>query len=402
MPESQALNRVLSLPTLTLYGLGTIIGAGIYVLVGKVAATAGLFTPLAFILAGVVAAFTALSYAELSSRLPRAAGAALYAHEAWQRHWLSALVGWSIVLTGVVSAATLLNGFVGYLQVFVDSPPWLVITIATVALYAVAAWGVRESAVVIVLITMAEIAGLLYVLWIGASSATAPAAAWKSILAVPDASLIPGLIAGGFLAFYAFIGFEDMVNMAEEAKEPRKTMPHAIILALILATILYLAVAYVAVWRMPLGQLSASSAPLADLVAGAGTSPVTITIISLIAVINGVLVQLMMASRIMYGMANQKTAPAFLAKVHPVRKTPVLATTLTAAVILGFSLWLPVVTLAQITSTVVLVVFTVSNVALLILKRRQPENEGGVSYPIFVPVVGALLCVGLIAAQAIL
>lgn len=392
-----ALNRVLNLPVLTLYGLGTIVGAGIYVLVGKVAGSAGLFTPYAFLLAGIIAAFTAFSYAELSTRFPQASGAALYVHQGLRLQPLAQLVGWLVVLTGIVSAATLANGFVGYMQVFVDTPRWLIIGVLVTLLTAIACWGIRESAVLIITITLAEIGGLLFVIWVGMGAE--PVATWDSIVTAPPAGAMTGILLGGFLAFYAFVGFEDMVNVVEEVKQPRKTMPRAIIAALLLSAVLYVAVAVAAVRLMPPEQLAGSDKPLADMVSRAGMSDVGISLISLIAVINGALAQIIMASRVMYGMAQQKLAPAALGVVHDGRQTPLRATVLVGGVLLFFALALPLVTLAKITSFITLTVFALANIALVVIKCRSGRDAGAFNLPLFVPVVGAVLCVALMGAE---
>ncbi len=279
-----SLKRELSLAAVTFYGIGTIIGAGIYVLVGKVAAASGVLLPFAFLLAGTIAAFTAFSYAELSSRFPQSAGSAIYIYQAWKQVRLSQLVGILVILTGIVSAATISRGFVGYLNLFVDLSPTVSILMLIGTLTLIALWGIKESAAVITLITLLEIGGLIYVLI--ASSSMPNILAWSDIRQpfIEDTGLL-AIIAGSFLAFYAFIGFEDMVNVAEETKNPTKNMPFAIAIAICVSTLLYVGVALLAIRSLPVATLSNSKAPLADLVASAGYSAHFIGAISLVAVV---------------------------------------------------------------------------------------------------------------------
>ncbi len=394
------LKRSLSLPLITFYGLGTIIGAGIYVLVGKVAHSSGMYAPLAFLFAAVIAAFSAFSYAELSARYPRSAGEAVYIEEAFHRRWLSAFIGWSVVLIGTVSGATLANGFVGYFKLFVLMPDWLVITLLVIGLGLLAAWGISESVWTATIITLLEIFGLLMVVFVARGSLAELPQRWTEL--APPLTVDPwfGIVFGAFLAFYAFIGFEDMVNVAEEVKNPQRNLPLAIILALCVSTCLYILVALTAVLGLPLEILSKSDAPLASVIEHQGThSPVSIGLISLIAVLNGALVQIIMASRVIYGMGQQNIAPRILSFVNPRTQTPVRATLLVTLSMLALALWLPLVTLAQVTSFITLVVFALVNLALWRVKVRVPRAEGVVCYPLWVPVTGFVLCVGFIILQ---
>lgn len=394
MPDPIALKRSLSLPVISFYGIGTIIGAGIYVLIGKVGAAAGLSLPYAFLLAGVIAAFTALSYAELSSRFPISAGSAAYIWKAWRRPWPAQVVGTLVAITGVVSAATIANGFTGYLGLFIELPHALAITLLVALLTLIALWGINESALTVTLVTLIEVGGLLFVIY--ASRNAPPANEWVEIFALPEWDALPGLIIGSFLAFYAFIGFEDMVNTAEEVKNPRKSLPRAILIAITVSTALYMAVAALAVRTLPVSQLGQSDAPLASMVTQAGYSPAFIGVISLFAVVNGALVQIIMASRLLYGMAVKNMAPQVFARLNARTQTPIVATLLIGAVILVFALWLPLATLAKITSFIMLLVFCLVNAALLTIKsrRERPETEV-ICYPVWIPILGFLSCLAL-------
>jgi amino acid transporter len=388
--QSQAtLKRAFSLPLLTFYGLGTILGAGIYVLIGEVAGSAGIHTPLAFLLAAVLAAFSAFSYAELSARFPLSAGEAVYTQRAFGRTWLAVTVGLMIVSIGLVSTATLVNGFVGYLQVFVVLPPWLIILTLVLLLSGLAMWGITESAWAAALTTLVEMGGLLLVLWVGW-----PVAQWgETLQQVLQPSFtwltLSGILGGAFIAFYAFIGFEDIVNVAEEVRDPSRTLPRAVLLALAIATLLYMLIAVLAVSLLPAQQLAASEAPLALVYQQAtGQAPVFISLISLTAVLNGALIQIVMASRVLYGMAAQGWIPARFASVNPLTRTPLFSTLMITAAILVLALWLPLVTLAEITSLITLLVFSLVNLSLWRIKRRDPRPLGISVFPLWLPVAG--------------
>lgn len=401
-PEpAPALRRALSLPVLTFYGLGTIVGAGIYVLVGKVAGIAGMHTPVAFLVAAVAAFLTAFTYAEMSARHPKSAGEPLYVAEGLGVRRISILVGLMIVATGLVSSATIVNGFVGYLHLFADVPGPIAITALVLALGALAFWGIVESAWVATVTTLFEIGGLILVLAVSGESLGSLGQRAGELVPPLEAAAWGSIMLGAFLAFYAFIGFEDMVNVAEEVKDPVRNMPRAIILATVAATTLYILVALVAVLSLPAADLAASDAPLALLYARAtGRDPVVIGAVSLFAVVNGALIQIIMAARVLYGMSRQGWIPAAFGTVHQRTRTPLVATLLVTASVLALALAVPLVQLAKATSFVILIVFVLVHAALLNLKRRRiPPPAGAPVCPAWVPVAGILVSLALLAAQ---
>ncbi|BAV34043.1 amino acid permease [Sulfuricaulis limicola] len=394
------LKRTLSLAQLVLYGLGTILGAGIYVLVGKVAGLAGLYAPVSFIVAAVLAGLTGLSYAELSARYPRSAGEAVYVQEGLQRRVLSVLVGFLIILTGVVSAATIANGFVGYLHVFVPVPDWLAVTLLVLLLGALAAWGISESVMAASLITLFEVGGLILVILVAGDSLGTLPARLPELIPPPDTGVWLGIMLGAFLAFYAFIGFEDMVNVAEEVKDPGRILPLAIVITIVISTVLYLLVALVAVLALPPAELAQSRAPLALIYERAtGSAPTLISLISIFAVVNGALIQIIMAARVLYGMSREGWLHRALGKVHARTRTPLLATAVATAIVLALALWLPLVTLAKATSFVILIVFALVNLSLVRIKRKHPRPEGITIYPAWIPLAGFLSATGFVLFQ---
>ena len=394
------LRRVLNLPLATLYGLGTIVGAGIYVLVGEVVVQAGEYAPVAFLVAGVIAGFTACSYAELCARFPASAGEAVYVQQGFQTRVLSTLVGLGVVFIGLVSAATIAHGFVGYLQVLLPIPRAPTMVGLILVLGAVAVWGIRESVWVAASVTVLEIGGLLLVIGVVIGSPEAEMAQTVQLLPPLELDLWPAILASAVLAFYAFIGFEDMVNVAEEVKEPSRTLPRAIILALVISLTLYLAVVVVVAKTVPPATLREAQAPLAQVwVQVTGRSPLLITGLSLLAVVNGALIQMIMASRVLYGMGSRGWLPTTLGVVHPRTRTPLRSTLLVVSAVVLFALGLPLVTLAQLTSVLTLAVFSMIHLSLWRIKRDQPCLPEIVCYPRWVPAMGALSCLALMTVQ---
>jgi APA family basic amino acid/polyamine antiporter len=396
-----ALKRSLGLGLISLYGLGNILGAGIYVLVGKVVGTAGVHAPLAFVIAAMVAALSAFTYGELAARYPVSAGEAVYVDAAFGVTAISIIVGLLIAVAGMVSAATLVRGFVGYLHVFIQAPGFLVMVLLVLAIGAVAAWGIGESARVAAIFTLIEIGGLLLVVYVARESFAALPARAAAILIPPSATAWQGTMLGAFLAFYAFIGFEDMVNVAEEVERPERNLPLGILVALVISTALYFVVVLAAELSVPAEVLARSDAPLALVYATVtGGSPVVISAIGLFAVVNGALIQLIMATRILYGMGARRWLPVYFSRVNPVTRTPLAATAVVSSIILVLALWVPLVGLAGATSALILAIFVIVSVALIRLKLRRPDPPGIKTIPMWIPMMGALSSALLLAVQA--
>lgn len=392
------LNRRLGLPLVTLYGLGNILGAGIYVLIGKVAGFAGASTTLAFLIAMATAGVTACSYMELAGRYPVSASVSVYLHRAFGKRWLSTAIGLAMVGGGVASAAALAQGFAGYLRSFVTVPTVVGSVGLLLVLGAVAIKGIGESATMAAALTGLEILGLALVIWFGrkAFGEVDPV----HLLSIDPAVGLGGVFAGAFLAFYAFIGFEDMVNVAEEAKNPRRTMPLAILLALVASTVLYLLVVVVSTTLVAPAELAGSDAPLTLVFERSGASHgALLSVIGMIAAMNGVIVQIIMGSRILYGLANEGWIHREFGRVHRSFQTPVTATLVVLAVMIAGTLLLPLVSLAQLTSLLVLTIFTLVNAALIVIKRRHREHGGFIDVPVAIPYLGVALCLGTIGFQ---
>jgi amino acid transporter len=394
------LKRSLSLTLVTLYGLGNILGAGIYVLIGKVVGNAGQYAPLSFLVASILAGLTAFSYAELSSRYPLSAGEAVYIQAGFNRKLLSSTVGLLIILAGIVSAAAISRGFVGYFQQFVPLSETLVIVLLVSILGALAAWGIVESVWVAALLALVGVIGLLLVLWVAAPAGEVIVEALHSMTTSIVLSDWHGIMLGGMLAFYAYIGFEDMVNVAEEVRNPVINLPRAILIALIISTLLYMAVSLVAITSVPVAELANSDAPLALIYQRAtGNTPALISIIAMLAVVNGALIQIIMASRVCYGLSRQGWLPPMFSRVNQATRTPLLATTLVSLSILIMALWLPVETLARGASLLLLMVFSLVNLALWRIKRRADAAPAGFSVPVWIPATGFVSSTAFMAYQ---
>ena len=398
------LRRVISLPLITFYGIGSILGAGIYVLISKIAGISGMYMPVSFIIAGIVAGFSAFSYAELSSRYPKSAGEAVYLYEAFSLKTLSSLLGWAIVAVGIISVATLANGIVGYVELFFKLSGWIIKLSIISLLFMVAIWGVAESLIVTAVITVLELCGVFLIIFYGFESLMTIGDRWNELIPPLNSKYIFPIIFGAFLSFYAYIGFEDMVNMAEEVKDPKKNMPLSIVLVLCITTVLYVIVSLVAVLSLPLEYLSKSTAPFTDIIKNSSNFPVWIMgIISVVAVLNGMLIQIIMGSRVLYGMSRTGMAPAFFSYIYSVTRTPVTATAFVFIVIVAFALLLPLVSLAKITSTIILVVFSFVNLSLVAIKLRERKDLNSESdhykVPIVIPFTGFLLCICFLILQ---
>jgi basic amino acid/polyamine antiporter, APA family len=395
---SGALRRRLGLILLVLYGTGITIGAGIYVLVGAVAEFAGPYAPWSFLLAATVMALTVASYTELSTRFPVSAGEAVYVKAAFERRWLSTVTGLVTFGIGVSSSSTVAVGAVGYIQQFVDLPATAVIIGVVVILGAVAAWGILESVLLASLFTLIEVGGLLAII-VTAIHAQLP---FVSALVQPpplEGGVLSGIAFAGLIAFFAFVGFEDLANVVEEAKTPHRDIPRAMVLTLTISTILYLLIAAIAVVAVPIEALKSSPAPLGLVFRElASVSPSTINVIAIVATMNTLLAQMTMASRVIYGMARQGDLPGIVGRVHPRTSTPLMATGLVVILVLGLALVGTIQALAEVTSLATLAVFALVNLALLRVHRRRLHSPGPhVRIPGWVPVAGFLTCAGMIA-----
>jgi APA family basic amino acid/polyamine antiporter len=311
-----------------LYGLGVTIGAGIYVLVGLAAARSGMHAPLAFMGAALVMAFSAASFAELGTRMPVSASEAAYVHAAFRLNWLSLAVGLLVVTTAIVSAATISVGSAGYVAVFLPLPaPWI-------------------------------ITGVVFAMGVVACLATVQSVTFAGVMT--DMTAWIGIAGTALIAVFAFIGFEHLVNIAEEIKEPNRTLPRALFLTLGLTALLYGVVVWIAVTAVPPEELAHSSAPLALVFERlTGLPLVTVSAIAIVATLNGIIVHMIMIARVIYGLANQGSLPKVLARLNPVTHTPLVATAMGVGGVLMLALAVPLAGLADLTAGFTLVIFAI-------------------------------------------
>ena len=396
------LKRVLSLPLVVLYGLGVTIGAGIYVLVGEAAARAGMLAPMAFVLAGFVMLFPALCFAELSGRFPFAAGAAQFVEESFGQRLLGLTIGLLVMAAGLVAASTISLGSVRYLGSLVELPQPLLLGCVVGLMGMICAWGIKESVVIAGIMTLIEIGGLLAVIVGGFIFDYDLLTHYERLLPdVWNGEIASSVLAASLLAFFAFIGFEGIANIAEETIEPRKTLPRGMLLTLAISTVIYVLVVSIALLTVGPQELASQKAPLAHLFQVTTGLPASIiSVIAVVATLNGVVVQIIMVSRLTYGLSSRGLLPAFLGRVHPRRQTPLTAILVTTSLILVLTLTLPVVVLAEWTSRIILFVFTIVCLALLWLKMRNIEPPAGnFRVSALIPVIGAILCGVLLVAD---
>lgn len=395
------LKRSIGLPALVFYGMGTMVGGGFYALLGEVSADAGIHTPIAFALSGALALLSAFAFAELSSRFPSSAGEARYAEEGFGSTLLASVIGWLVVLTGVVSAAALSVAAIGFLRDLIPVPQTLGVIVLVLAMGTVAAWGVGQSVAMVTAITIIEIGALIVVAIIAGDSLGDIPDRLDDIALPTGTEPWIGVFAGGFLAFYAFIGFEDMVNMAEEVTDARRTLPKAILICVILTTLIYVTVATIAVLAVDPPVLAASRTPLAELVRGEGWFSTTgIGLVSVLAGLNGALVQMVMASRVIYGMARRDQAPGVFASVNQKSRTPLGATALITIIVLILATFFPLATLAKWTSGIILLIFAIVNLSLWRVRGRDTQPSADViRFPRWLPLLGFVSCIGVLGFQ---
>ncbi len=375
--------RSLTLTHAVLYGLGVTIGAGIYVLVGIAAGRSGMHAPLAFIGAALVMVFSAASFAELGTRMPVSASEAAYVQAAFRREWLSLGVGLLVVVTATISAATISVGSAGYVAVFLPVSAPLIISGVVLAMGIVACLATVQSVTFAGVMTLIEVGGLGLIIIAGFGHGTDVITrlpeVWPS--AGGTAAWV-GVAGTTLIAVFAFIGFEHLVNVAEELKEPSRTLPRALFMTLGLTALLYALVVWIAVIAVPPQELARSSAPLALVFERLTGMPlVTMSAIAVVATLNGIIVHMIMIARVIYGLADQGNLPKVLTRLNPVTHTPLLATAIGIGAILVLALAVPLAGLADLTARFTLVIFAVVNLALIRIKLR---NDG--------PPLGAFIC----------
>src|SRR5919107_1119401 len=388
--EHAELRRGLGPWLMIFFVLGDIVGGGIYALVGEVGAVVGGAIWVAFLCAFILAIFTAASYAELVTKYPRAGGSATYVNNAFQNSFVSFMVAFAVAAASLPSASVLSLAFSGdYLLQFITVPSVLAALVFVVVIGFINFYGISESVRLNLVFTCIEITGLVLIVVIGivtlGSGTGEPARAFEFKEGV---SLIPAILTGTVLAFYALIGFDDSVNVAEEVRHPSRIYPRAILCGLLAAGIIYLHVTFTASMVVPTAQLAESSGPLLEVVERApfALPPKLFALIALIAVSNGALINLIMASRVIYGMGDQDVLPEVFSTVHPGRRTP----------------WVAILfdTLSTTTVVLLLLAFIMVNISVLALRGDEVGHEHFRTPTVF-PILGIAVAAGLLIYTAI-
>ncbi len=393
------LQRRIGLLALTFYGVGDILGAGVYGLIGKAAGEMGNGIWIGFVIGAIAATLTGLSYASLGSRYPKAGGCAYILHKAFKKPMLSYVVGLSVFFAGITSMATSSKAFAGYL---VPLLPFLssgmAVTIFILLISAIVLIGIRTSMALNIVCTVIEVTGLLIVIFVGfkfigsvdytnmqTATSTAPGINWGRALS------------GAVLTFYSFIGFEDMLNVSEEVKKPAVTIPKALLISVFISSSIYLILSLVAVSVIPPSVLSKSTQPLVDVVktAAPGFPTRIFSVISLFALFNTALLNFITGSRLIYGMSKQELLPAFLSKVTK-SGSPYVAIFTQVALFAALAMASNISHLAKSTSAFLLISYILMNMALVKLKRTDPEGKGKFEIPSIIPIAGALVCAGML------
>ncbi len=393
-PAETGLKREVTTPLLYLFILGDTLGAGVYVLVGKVAAESGGAVWLPLILALLLAMLTATSYAELATKYPRAGGSAHYVHKAFGP-FAGFVVGFCMLAAGIVSVGALARAFGGeYLTEFITAPVGVVAVIFLAALALLNAYGIKDSLRANVVATVIEVSGLLLIVGLGFWVMSRGDADLSRLTEIgrPGTGALSAALGGAVLAFYSFVGFETSVNIAEETKNPRRSYPRALFGALATAAAVYLLVGIVASAVVPTEQLASSSGPLLEVVRAAGGVPDWVfSLVALVAVANGALLTGIMSSRLTYGMARDGLLPAVFTRLLPNRGTPWVAIAVTGALSVVLALTGETEDLAATLVLLLLIVFTAVNLAVLFL-RRDRIAEDHFRAPTVVPVLGIASC----------
>ena len=391
------LKRTLGLAECIFFGVGSILGAGIYTLIGKVAGLSGNFIWLSFGIAAITALFTAFSYAELSAAFPKAGGEYEYAKRAFGKR-TGVFLGMIISLNGIISGATVSVGFAGYLA-GLTGIAMLAGALGIIGLvFAINASGIRESSVVNIIFTLIEAGGLFFVIY----------AAFPSIGQVDYMELPPGgvnsILAASALAFFAYIGFEDIVKLAEETTTPEKNIPRALLISSAIVIVVYSLVAVCAVSMVPYAELGASDSPLADIINKqyGRTGVIVISIIALFATTNTILSNMLGSSRVLLNMAKETKALKVLSYVSPKRKTPLAALVLILVVMSGFAFIGSIETIARIATVFIFVTFIVVNLAVIVLRIREKELVRPYRIPLSIRNVPVFSVLGILATLVLL
>jgi APA family basic amino acid/polyamine antiporter len=396
MPE---LRRELGLLEAVVYGVGLILGAGIYAILGEATGVTGDSIVISFLLAALIASLTGLSYAELASLFPKAEGDYIYVREAFDRELVSDATALGRLLMGVISSAAVALAFSGYLSSFVDVPSIPIAVLVVLVMTGVNYWGIELSTKINVLFTVIEVAGLVIIIWIAGGS-------WGNADVLQTSNGAFGVVHAGFLIFFAYLGFGSIVNLSEETEDATVTIPRAILLSIGITTLLYVLVGLSAVSLVDWRVLGRSASPLAE-VARVGWGPFGATVLGAIALfstVNTVLILQISTSRLFYGVSKSEyhVFPEVFSRVHPTRQTPHYAVVLVGLVTIPFIFLGDIGIVAGLANLMLLLVFVLVNAALLKLRYSRPDVERGFRAPINVGRLSITAVAGLLSSLGLI
>ncbi len=386
------LNRTLGLPMLTFYGTGMILGAGIYSVIGQAAGIAGESLWQGFLLAGIAALLTALSYAELATMYPTAGAEYIYLrHAFFNQRWFASTIGIAVIFAVCVSAATVALAFASYLQHFISLPNFIVASIVLIFFTGINIIGIRQSSWTNAIFTLIEISGLILFIFLGWSQPEFG----NALFTIPTYATV----SSAALVIFAFLGFENIVSLAEETKNPEKNIPRAILISLLVSTLLYILVSLAAVALIPPEQLAKTDSAIIDASLKVSRNLAGILGgIALFSTANTVLIALVTASRIMYGVSKDDSLPKVLSKTIKKNKTPWIAALVTLLIAILLLLFGKVQTLASIASFVTMIVFIAVNAAVIRLRMTEPCKNRPFRSPFAIgnvpilPAIGIVVC----------
>ncbi|GLW09918.1 amino acid permease [Microtetraspora sp. NBRC 13810] len=393
--EQVTLKRAIGPKLLILFIVGDILGTGVYALTGTVAGQIGGALWMPFLFGFVVALLTAMSYVELVTKYPQAAGAALYTQRAFRKPFLTFMVAFTVMCSGLTSASAAARAIGGdYLEAFVSLPGVVVGVVFIVAVALLNYRGVSESVKTNIVFTLIELTGLVVIVVIGVYAVATGAGEPSRLLEIRSdeaGGLMLALLGSTALAFFAFVGFEDSVNMAEETQDPSRNFPRAIFLGVAITSVVYILVAVTSSLLVDYRILEQSTGPLLEVVKAGGINfpPQLFAAIAMFAVANSALINMMMASRLVYGLANERVVPRGLGWVDPRRRTPVIGILFTTALAIALISTGEIRGLGDTTAFLLLCVFTVVNVAVLVL-RKDTVDHAHYRVPTVLPVLGAV------------
>lgn len=370
MGESSDLNRferVLGLRHLTASGIGVIIGAGIYVLLGPATQAAGSLVWASFLIAGLLSAITAFSYMELASMFPSAGSEHEFARQVFPR-WVSFTAGWAMTLALIVAAPTVALGFARYLQIFIDIDVRAGALGLLLLVSFIAVSGMKRASWLVIALSTVQVGGLILVIILGADHV--------GEVNLLQGNGLSGVIAGSALIFFAFIGFDEVITLSEETIDAHRTVPRALLLALAISTLLYVLVAVVSVSVLGADQLALSQQPLTDVMQDAvgGVAVEIVAVIALVTTLNTTLLVVTASSRMMFGMASKGDLPQWFQTLRN-RKSPrnsVVATLIVACSLLFVG---DIHQLAASTDALIYLMFLLVNVIVIMLRIKRPNDS---------------------------